>query len=113
MPTHEDPVQPPDARYSYIFAWWEPELKKVEWDAEYKAKYIYIPMEYTITWKNEDGTVIDTSKVAYGEIPTHEDPIQPADAHYSYEFAWWNPEISEVKWPVEYRATYKYITLKK
>ena len=43
-------------------------------------------MEYTITWKNEDGTIIDTSKVAYGKMPTHADVYQPADEKYSYEF---------------------------
>ena len=109
MPTHEDPVQPSDEKYSYKFVWWEPELEKVEWDAEYKAKYMYIPMEYTITWKNEDGTVIDTSKVAYGQMPTHANPIQPADEKYSYKFAWWEPKLSEVKWNAEYRAKYEYI----
>ena len=109
MPTHENPIQPADAHYSYEFAWWEPELKTVEWDAEYKAKYIYIPVEYTITWKNEDGTIIDTSKVAYGQIPTHKDPIQPADEKYSYKFTWWEPKLSEVKWNTEYRAKYEYI----
>jgi hypothetical protein len=40
-----------------------------------------------ITWKNEDGSVRDITPVEYGQMPTHEDPIQSADAHYSYEFA--------------------------
>jgi hypothetical protein len=43
--------------------------------------------EYTITWKNEDGSVRDTTKVAYGQMPTHEDPIQLSDVRYSYQFA--------------------------
>jgi hypothetical protein len=84
----------------------------VKWDIEYRAKYEYIVNKFAITWKNEDGTIIDTSKVAYGEIPTHENPIQPADAHYSYEFSGWNPEISNVVWPAEYRAIYKYLVNK-
>lgn len=112
MPTHEDLVQPSDEKYSYKFAWWEPELKVVEWDAEYKAKYLYIPMEYTVTWKNEDGTVIDTTRVAYGQKPTHTNPVQPSDEKYSYKFAWWEPNLSEVKWDIEYRAKYEYITNK-
>jgi hypothetical protein len=48
---------------------------------------MYIPIEYTITWKNEDGTIIDTTKVVYGQKPTHEDPVQPSDEKYSYIFA--------------------------
>jgi hypothetical protein len=47
----------------------------------------WIAKEYTITWKNEDGTVRDITKVAYGQMPTHENINQPADAHYSYTFA--------------------------
>jgi hypothetical protein len=43
-------------------------------------------MEYTVTWKNEDGTIIDTTKVAYGQTPTHANPIQPSDEKYSYKF---------------------------
>ena len=108
IPTHEDAYQPADAHYTYTFAWWEPEIKPVEWDEEYKAKYIYNENKYIITWKNEDGTVIDTTQVQYWQIPTHEDVYQPADAHYTYEFAWWEPEISEVIWDAEYRAKYKY-----
>ena len=110
MPTHEDIKQPADEKYTYTFAWWEPEIRVVDWDAEYKAKYIYTANKSTITWKNEDGTIIDTTEVLYGEMPTHEDAYQPADAKYTYVFKWWEPEISNVVWPAEYRATYEYIT---
>jgi hypothetical protein len=50
----------------------------------------------TITRRNEDGTIIDITEVAYGEMPTHEDAYQPEDAHFSYEFSGWYPEISKV-----------------
>jgi hypothetical protein len=30
--------------------------------------------------------MIDTTKVAYGQIPTHKSPVQPADEKYSYKF---------------------------
>jgi hypothetical protein len=46
----------------------------------------WIVKEYTITWKNEDGTIRDTTQVAYGQIPTHEDITQPADEKYTYTF---------------------------
>jgi hypothetical protein len=51
---------------------------------------------YTITWKNEDGTVRDVTTVAYGEIPTHVDAYQPADGKYSYKFEGWYPTPSKV-----------------
>ncbi len=109
MPKHEDITQLADEKYTYTFAWWEPEIRVVDWDAEYKAKYIYTANKSTITWKNEDGTIIDTTEVLYGEMPTHEDAYQPADAKYTYVFKWWEPEILNVVWPAEYMATYEYI----
>ena len=39
-----------------------------------------------ITWRNEDGTVIDITTVSHGEIPIHEDAYQEADDSFSYEF---------------------------
>jgi hypothetical protein len=42
--------------------------------------------EYTITRKNEDGSINDTTKVAYGQIPAHENIMQPADEKYTYTF---------------------------
>ncbi|MBQ2679625.1 MAG: leucine-rich repeat protein [Firmicutes bacterium] len=65
-----------------------------------------IENEYTITWKNDDGTVIDTTTVAYGETPTHVDPVKPADEQYTYTFAGWSPEITAVAGDAEYTATY-------
>ena len=35
---------------------------------------------YTVTWKQNDGTLIDTTTVAYGEVPNHADPTKPSDA---------------------------------
>ena len=68
----------------------------------------WIAKEYTITWKNEDWTIRDVTKVLYGQMPTHEDICQPADAHYSYTFAGWEPEIRVVDWDAEYRVKYTY-----
>jgi hypothetical protein len=47
----------------------------------------WVAKEYTITWKNEDGSVRDTTKVAYGQMPTHVNLVQPADEKYTYTFA--------------------------
>ena len=42
--------------------------------------------QYTITWKNEDGSIRDITIVEYWQMPTHEDPIQLSDEKYSYIF---------------------------
>ena len=108
IPTHEDITQPADEKYTYIFKWWEPEIKEVTWDAEYRATYTYTLRKYTVTWKNEDETVLKTNEVEYGTVPTYDGglPTKESTEEFEYVFTWWDKEIGEVKWNVEYIARY-------
>ena len=45
--------------------------------------------KYTITWKLDYSTVIDTTQVEKGVVPTHADPTKPEDENYTYTFAGW------------------------
>lgn len=73
---------------------------------EYWAKWI--PVEYTITFKNEDGTVLQNTKFAYGAMPeyTGATPEKTATAEYTFSFAGWDPTIAEVTGEATYTATY-------
>ena len=62
----------------------------------YKATYTETKNSYTITWKNDDGSVIDTTTVEYGVVPTHADATKATTAEYTYTFAGWTPEIVAV-----------------
>ncbi len=64
---------------------------------------------FTVTWKNEDGTVLKTDEdVPYGTTPNYsgETPVKPATAEASFTFAGWSPEIADVTKDVTYTATY-------
>ncbi len=106
MPTHADPSKDPDAQYTYTFAGWSPALTEVTGDATYTATYTSTVNEYTITWKNDDGSIIDQTTVAYGAMPTHADPSKASTAQYTYTFAGWSPALSAVTGNATYTATY-------
>lgn len=54
--------------------------------------------EYTITWKNYNGTILGRSIVEYGKTPSYggKRPTRPQNAQYSYTFSGWSPAIKEV-----------------
>ena len=68
--------------------------------------FYYKPIVYTVTWLNDDDSLIDTTSVAYGETPTHADPSKEATAEYTYTFSGWTPAITAVTGEATYKATY-------
>jgi hypothetical protein len=102
------PEKPADEHYRYLFNGWEPALARVTGDAVYTALYSKYEREYEITFANYDGTVLQSSKVKYGEMPEYsgETPVKPAHAGRSYAFAGWAPEIGKVTGPALYTAVF-------
>ncbi|MBQ3673523.1 MAG: DUF4832 domain-containing protein, partial [Paludibacteraceae bacterium] len=82
-PTHADASKAADAQYTYTFAGWSPAIVAVVGNATYTATYTSTVNKYTITWKDDDGSVIDETEVAYGSTPAHADPHKDADAQYT------------------------------
>ena len=115
VPTHADATKDADAQYTYTFAGWSDgsntyaadALPAVSGDVTYTAVYNSTVNEYTVTWKNEDGSVIDTTQVAYGEVPTHDEPTKRYDRYYYYTFAGWDVEPVAVTGDAEYTATFE------
>ena len=106
VPTHDDLTKAATAEYTYTFTGWTPEIVAVTREATYTATYAAAKNSYTITWENDDGSVIDTTTVEYGVIPTHADPAKAATAEYTYTFTGWSPELAEVTRNATYTATY-------
>ena len=105
-PTHSAPSKSSTSQYTYTFAGWTPTVTSVTGAATYKATFTEAVRKYTITWKNDDDTVINTTEVEYGSIPTHAEPTKASTAQYTYTFAGWNPTVTEVTGEAIYKATF-------
>ena len=105
-PTHADPTKESTAEYTYTFSGWDKTIAAVTGDATYKATFNATKNSYTITWLNEDGSLIEQETLEYGATPTHTDPTKEATAEFTYTFAGWNKEITAVAGNETYTATF-------
>lgn len=66
---------------------------------------------YTITWKNWNGTTLETdNNVKKGTTPTYDGatPTRPDDTEYTYTWSGWDPEVVPATANQTYTATYSY-----
>ncbi len=73
----------------------------------------WTPNMYTIQFVDEDGEVLQSSEVAYGEMPayTGENPAKEATAEYTYTFTGWNPVVAVVTGNAVYQAVYEAVEI--
>ena len=68
-------------------------------------------LTYTITWKNYDGSVLETdTNVAYSSTPSYDGPTPTRldDDKYTYTWSGWDPEVVPAIANQTYTATYSY-----
>ena len=107
VPSHAWPTKVADAEYTYTFDGWTPELAAVTWPATYKATFKSTKNKYIITFRNRDGTELQSSEFEYWTTPSYtETPTRPTTAQYTYIFRGWSPAIYPVNWVQVYTATY-------
>ena len=85
-----NPSRPANYDYTYDFTGWSPALSTVTGDQIYTATYKETVVKYTITYKNDDGTILGTELLPRGATPT---PPTPTKDGYTLQ---WNPSIGAV-----------------
>ena len=103
------PEKTSTAQYSYTFDKWVPNIVPVVENTTYQAEFIPTIRTYTVSWKNYDGSILETDEnVPYGTTPTYdgETPTKPPTSQYTYTFNGWTPNISPVQKNVIYRAKF-------
>lgn len=64
--------------------------------------------QYTVTWANEDGTVLATEEYDMGVTPEYKGatPTKADDDKYTYTFSGWTPAVAAVSADVTYTAEF-------
>ena len=96
----EKEVDPNKSTWEFIG--WEPSLEAVPTvpahAQSFTAVFKEIPTRYTVTFYNNDGSVIKSDQVPYGGYPTFpiKNPermqVDDKDIHYTWTFAGWEPK---------------------
>lgn len=87
---------------------WTPAIGAVTGDQEYRATFTpEKPTEFVITFKNYDGTELQSGMVGVGQTPACAEPTKLATSEYTYVFDGWNPAIEPVSQEMTYTAKFK------
>ena len=110
-----DPAKLATAEWTYTFDGWDKDVAAtVTGNAEYTATYSATKNSYTVTFKDEDGTVLKSETLEYGAaIVAPADPTKADDQDANgnimatYTFAGWGSEVAAtVTGDVVYTAKY-------
>ena len=107
--TGTTPTRDATAQYTYTHSGWTPTLAAVTAAQDYTATFTETLRSYTITWQNDDGTVLETDTAAeYGTTPTYDSatPTKTATAEYTYTFDAWTPAVASVTGDATYTASF-------
>ena len=102
-----DPIRVSDDTYSYTFKNWGNISTSCNGNKEYTANYDAIYIDYTVVFKNHDGSVISTQTYHFGDdVTAPQNPTKTADNTYTYTFAGWDKEIVDCVANTTYTASY-------
>jgi hypothetical protein len=65
--TKDTPTKAQDEQYTYSFAHWDYPLEGITEDCTRKAVYDHALREYSVVYKNWDGSELESGKVKYGQ----------------------------------------------
>ena len=89
-------VQPGTSGWGTVPGWWN----------GLQTEYATSAATFTITWLDDDGTLLATETWPAGSRPSREGPTKASTAQYTYTFDRWTPTISRVSSNATYTASY-------
>ena len=104
----DTPTKPATAQYTYTHNGWDKPLTNITGNTIITATFSSIVNNYTITWKNWDGSTLKTESLPYGSMPSYNGatPTRPDDDDYVYSFDSWSPSVVSVTCDTAYTAVF-------
>jgi len=103
----ETPPKTGNMEYEYVFVDWDKPVLSCCGNATYTAIYEQKYIDYTVVFKNYDGTVISSKTYHYGdtvEIPVV--PMVPDGVDGNFEFQGWDQAVTVCEGDAVYTAVY-------
>ncbi|MCQ2553269.1 MAG: S-layer homology domain-containing protein, partial [Clostridia bacterium] len=88
---------------------WTPNIGPVTENVTYEAIFVETHRLYTVTWKNENGTVLATKSALYNTVATYTDltPTKADDADNFYTFIGWDTDDFTVRGDETFTAVFE------
>ncbi|MBN2541016.1 MAG: hypothetical protein JXB08_05760 [Bacilli bacterium] len=92
------PTKVATAQYTYVFDHWDQSYSNVTSNMTINPVFTPVLQQYTVTFKNYDGTVLKTQTVDYGSAATAPTttPTKPSDAEHVYVFDHWDVAFNNI-----------------
>ena len=105
------PTRKNDEKNSYTFAGWDKPTTNIQEDTVFTAQYDETPVDYQVTFKNYDGTLLYTTYVAYGESAQYKgiEPKKEGTNKIDYVFTGWSDSIEFITEDTEVYAEFKQV----
>ncbi len=100
------PTREADEQQTYKFKDWDKPLAPATADVTYTAVYTSTPRKYTVTFYNDDHTILTSGAWSYNDMPTCAEPSKTGTAQYTFKFLGWGEGIKPVAKDTSYTAVF-------
>ena len=105
----ETPKREPDEDgYIYKFIGWDKPIDNITEDTNFFAEFEKVAEEYTVTFKNYDGSILEVDSVTAGSSATFHGstPVRPSDDNGHYTFSGWDKVLTSITEDTETTAQF-------
>ena len=103
----DTPTRNASNTYTYTFAGWDKEVVNCEGNTTYTATYTSKYIDYTVEFKNWDGSLLSSDTYHYGDkVLPPSNPTRSSDNVYTYTFVGWDKSVTNCAGNTTYTAIY-------